>query len=252
MNTPNGYTNCEQVSSYYTIYQVPVAALQWCGIPKHQIQSHLDKSSPTAVRGVSSITYITCFEVRCRAIHNAIGSGALPVCRENGVVADDHVAAERRHIRREDLKTWIAKEFPDDKPSFLFDEIERKTHSSINKDAFLALQVDRDASRVKVIELTKQLEESLAESMALKSCMERMTPSSKEVGEREESTYLNIIGGLLGLMLGKSPAGAMQSVYINQGAIVSALLGHYDHKAGISARTLEGKFSAANKSIKQE
>lgn len=251
MNTPNGYTNCEQVSSYYAIYQVPVAALLWCGVPAHQIQGHLDKSTEK-IRGVFSNPYIPCLEVKCRVLHNMIESGVLPVCREKGVVVDDHVAPERRHIRRQDLKAWIAKEFPDDKPSFLFDEIERKTHSSINKDVYLALQADRDALKAKVISLNKKNEELLTESKALKSCMERMTTAPKEVGDREESTYLNIIGGLLALMLGKSPSGVKQSVYISQAAIISALLGHYAHKAGISPRTLDSKFADANKSIKLE
>lgn len=229
---------------------MPVAALLWCGVPAHQIQGHLDKSTET-IRGVFSNPYIPCLEVKCRVLHNMIESGALPVCREKGVVVDDHVAPERRHIRRQDLKAWIAKEFPDDKPSFLFDEIERKTHSSINKDAYLALQTDRDALKAKVIELNKKYDDSLTESMALKLCIEKMT-APKEVGDREESTYLNIIGGLLGLMLGKSPAGVEQSVYINQATIISALLGHYSHKAGLSPRTLDSKFAKANKSITHE
>jgi len=66
-----------------------------------------------------------CLELKCRAIHEAINSGELPVCRENGVVVDDndHVAPARRHVRREDLKAWIAKKFPDDMPAFLLDKI---------------------------------------------------------------------------------------------------------------------------------
>ena len=69
-------------------------------------------------------------------------------------------------------------------------------------------------------------------------------------GARAETTYLNIIGGLLGLMLGKSPAGVQQSVFQNQGAIISALLAHHGSKPGISDSTLENKFADANRSIK--
>jgi hypothetical protein len=159
LNTPNGYNSCEQVSSYFAIYPVPVAALLWCGVPAHQLEDHLDKSVETS-RGIFSNPYIPCLVIKCRVLHNMIESGVLPVCREKGVVVDDHVAPERRHIRRQDLKAWIAKEFPDDKPSFLFDEIERKTHSSIDKGAFLALQADRDALKVKAIELNKDKIES--------------------------------------------------------------------------------------------
>jgi hypothetical protein len=78
----------------------------------------------------------------------------------------------------------------------------------------------------------------------------KMTPSTKEVGDRAETTFLNIIGGLLALMLGNSPGGQKQSIYDNQASIISALLGYYSGKAGITDRTLEQKFSEANKSLK--
>jgi len=66
---------------------------------------------------------------------------------------------------------------------------------------------------------------------------------------RAETTYQNIIGGLLGLMLGKTPAGKAQSVFESQSAIISALLAHHDGKPGISSRTLEEKFAEAKRSL---
>lgn len=77
----------------------------------------------------------------------------------------------------------------------------------------------------------------------------------KPLASRAETTYLNIIGGLLALMLGKSPAGKPQSVFNDQTAIISALLAHYGEgseqktKQGITKRTLEEKFAAANRSL---
>jgi len=44
-----------------------------------------------------------------------------------------------------DLKEWAKTIAPTERPAFLFDEIERKTHFSINADSFRALQADRDA-----------------------------------------------------------------------------------------------------------
>jgi len=172
--TPEGYDSCEQIQSYFSFYQVPVAALLWCEVPNHQIQKHLDKAIQTNVRGVLKLSYMKCFEPRCRAIHLAIDSGKLAVCREKGVVVDDHVAPERRHVKREDLKKWIAKEFPDDKPAFLFDKVERTTHSSINSEAFQSLQIDRDAINVKFNNLNKENESLIEENKALKSCIEKM------------------------------------------------------------------------------
>ncbi len=86
-------------------------------------------------------------------MHETIEKGALLVSRENGKSFDgstEHVAHERRHVTRKNLKEWIAREFPSDKHVFLFDAIERKTHAAINADAFRALQADRDALKARI------------------------------------------------------------------------------------------------------
>jgi FtsZ-binding cell division protein ZapB len=252
MTSPKGFTDCEQLAAYHALYAVPVAALLWCDVPPNQIQAYLDKASQTNVRGVLSLSNIPCFEIRCRALHIAIENGELLVCREKGVPVDQHVAPERRHVRRADLKAWIAREYPNDKPAFLFDEIERKTHSAIDTEAFLALQVDRDAAKVEIKKITQQLEEITSERDVLKSCIDKMSAAQTAQnipGERSEITYLNIIGGLLNLMLSNSPSGNPQSVFQNQAAIISALLAYHENKPGISSRTLEEKFAAAKRSL---
>lgn len=71
----------------------------------------------------------------------------------------------------------------------------------------------------------------------------------KPLPPRAELTYLNIIGGLLELMLGKTPSGKSQSAYEDQAAIISALLVHHKGKSGIAKRTLEEKFAAAKRSL---
>lgn len=68
-----------------------------------------------------------------------------------------------------------------------------------------------------------------------------------ETGPRERQTLLNILAGLLGLMLGKTPAGKSQSVFGSQAAIIEALLAHYEGKSGITKRTLEEKFAQAKR-----
>jgi hypothetical protein len=184
----------------------------------------------------------------------------LKVGRDGGVsfyTNGESVAYSRRTLKRNDLKEWIAKEFPNDKPAFLFDEVERGTHTAISLESYKLLEIDKKAADTRLRKAEVWAKENiverdnlLAEIAELKSCVEKIT-LSPELGERAETTYLNIIGGLLGLMLGSSPSGVKQSVYLNQAAIISALLGHYNDKPGISTRTLEEKFSSANKSLKQ-
>ncbi len=254
MKKPWENDNCEHVQSYYTIYPMPVAAALWCGIPPNEIQEYLDASTQVH-RAIYRHPYIKCLEPRCRAMHEAIEKGALLVSRENGKSMDGsevYVAPERRHVTRQDLKEWIAREFPSDKPEFLFDEIERKTHPAIDADAFRALQAERDALKARIKKAEEWAKEIIAEQNALlgeRDSLRAIVDKMNTPGERAETTYLNIIGAMLALILGKSPGGKPQSVFANQTAIINALLGHYEGKPGISARTLEDKFAAANRSL---
>lgn len=88
---------------------------------------------------------------------------------------------------------------------------------------------------------------------ALMELQERLAATDastdRPLNVRAETTYQNIIGGLLDLMLGKTPAGKPQSVYEDQAAIISALLAHHDGKPGISKRTLEEKFAASKRNL---
>ena len=72
---------------------------------------------------------------------------------------------------------------------------------------------------------------------------------ASEPGLRSESTYLNIIGGLLTLLLGKSPAGSAYSSFRNMDAVVSALLAHHEGRPGISERTLWSKLAQARRHL---
>ena len=226
----------------------------WCKVPPDQVQDELNKSTPhPSIRGVLTHPYIPCLLARCKIIHDAIESGALPASRENGRVTAEHIAPERRYVSRENLKAWIANEYPADKPKFLFDEIERNTHAAINKDAFLSLQADRDALRAELEKARTRASETIGKMSALQGERDSLASMVEKMGvpgARAETTYLNIIGGMLGLMLGKTAAGRSQSIFENQEAIISALLGHYGDKPGITATTLENKFAEAKRRIK--
>lgn len=81
-------------------------------------------------------------EVRSRVIALAIESGALPHDREDGETLGegDRAAAERRGIMGRHLREWMIKEFPNEKPAFLFDDIERSSHTAISADAFPCIE----------------------------------------------------------------------------------------------------------------
>ena len=69
------------------------------------------------------------------------------------------------------------------------------------------------------------------------------------VGLRSETTYLNIIGAMLKLII-KQSTNEQHAALNNQSNIINALLEDNDNIQGISQRTLEAKFSAANRELK--
>jgi len=252
MNQPWESDDCADVQAYYTHYPIPVAAALWCGVPPDRVERILEQCTQVD-RAIVGHPKIPCIEPRCRAIHEAINAGILECRREGRVIAPgDHVAPERRTVARMVLKAWVAEQFPASKPAFLFDELERGAHSAINADSFRALQADRDALKARIEKATdayrtlKQERDALeAERNSLRGIVDKRAAP----GDRAETTYLNIVGGLLGLLLGQSPSGKPYSSFASQAAIISALLAHYDGKPGVSARTLEEKLAAAKRSL---
>lgn len=258
MTKPWENDSCDTVQACYSVYHVPVAAALWCGVPANQVAEELRKAIPVGqsnALGKATLRhpYLKCLEPRIRAIHAAIDAGELPTCREDGRKVDDHVAYGRRHVYGLDLKEWAKSIAPTERPAFLFDDIERNTHPEITADTYRALKAERDS-------LVSQLEKSKSDARELRNQnneVERLNQSLQVTiekmsvpGERAETTYLNIIGAMLDLMLGKSPGGQSHSVFSNQSAVIQALLGYHEGKQGIAARTLEEKFAEAKRSIK--
>jgi len=179
MKKPWENETCENIYSYSSAYSVPVAAALWCGIPVNEIDHYLE-SATEVTPAILRHPHVKCLEQRCRVIHDAIASGALPVSRENGLLATDYVKPARRYVSRKHLKEWLSKEFPSEKPAFLFDGVERNTHPAINADSFRALQADRDAAQAEIermnliiSNLTKERNSLLGENKSLQSMLEK-------------------------------------------------------------------------------
>jgi hypothetical protein len=136
LNTPNGYKNCDHITFLFKFDLAHITAMLWCGVPEDQVQGHLIHAKEIR-SGIYDLEYMPCLKLRCQLIHTAIEQGNLSVCRENGIPVDagDHVARARRHVRHKDLKEWMTLNFENDKPSFLFGEIECNALLAINNDA---------------------------------------------------------------------------------------------------------------------
>lgn len=247
-------------SSLEKVYYKPIeAALRWCNLIEHEVLI-LQTVGNNLFPAVGDFPQWPCLRANAEKIYDAVINGSLIHGRDGRTVsAGDHVAKERLTIRHTDLKKWMAENYPDQKPKFLFDDIERATHTAINADSFRALQADRDALKARIEKATEEyrklrqeLDTITGERDSLRQIVDslsKQTQTASAVDPRSETTYLNIIGAMLDIVLGKSPAGQKHSIYDNQGAVISALLAYHEGKQGIASRTLEQKFADAKRSL---
>ena len=181
--------------------------------------------------------------------HGELAHGKAGIVREGVHLELNDPALTIRHV---DLKSWVAHYYPGEKPSFLFDEMERALHPALNPHSLSVLLAEREAAKVELAEL-RQAHENLraAHEVLAKDHAARVAESdnAREPGSRAESTYLNVIGGLLSLLLGKSPGGKPYSSFTSQEAVINALVAHHGDQLGISKSTLENKFAQARRRL---
>lgn len=114
------------------------------------------------------------------------------------------------------------------------------------------LVMDREALKLQLADKVQAWDALYEQFQTLSQEHQARTEHEKRSGmpgARSESTYLNIVGGLLTLLLGKSPNGVPYSSLETLESVISALVAHYGDKSGISERTLWAKFSAAKRHL---
>lgn len=244
-------------SSLEKAYYTPVeAALRWCNLIAHEVLI-LEKVGFDVLPGVGMFPQWPCLRVNAEKILDAIHNGEIPYGRDGKtVIAGEQVAKHRLTIRHSDLRAWMATHYPNQKPAFLFDEVEKQMHASITVDAYQTLQAENRRINIRLenaITTFQQQKQQITDLQGENSSLKQMVDNSvgASVDARSERSYLNVIGGLLQLMLSHSPSGHKHSVFDNQAAIVSALLAYHEGKYGISSTNLEKKFAEANRSIKE-
>ncbi|CDH34131.1 hypothetical protein [Xenorhabdus bovienii] len=243
-------------SSLEKAYYTPVeAALRWCNLIAHEVLI-LERVGTGVLPSVGMFPQWPCLRVNAEKILDAIHNGEIPYGRDGKTVNQgEQVAKHRLTIRHSDLKTWLTKNYPNQKPPFLFDSIEQKLHAGITVEAYQTLETENKRLNIRLqdaIKTFKQQKEQISELQGERDSLRQMVDNyNPNINPRSETTYLNIIGGLLDIMLGTSPSGKQLSVYNNQASVISALLACHEGKSGISARTLESKFAEAKRSIKQ-
>lgn len=81
------------------------------------------------------------------------------------------------------------------------------------------------------------------------SRIQRPTGQQTTVTEKQKNAYLNIIGALLGLLLGSSPSGVPYSQFQNQQAVIDGIHANFGEAPGLSLRNLQEKFAQAKRML---
>jgi hypothetical protein len=147
-------------------------------------------------------------------------------------------------IRHVDLRAWMQKFYPDQRPAFLFGKLERAIAPGISAAAFQTVMVEREALRA-------ALNDAHVEIERYRKISKRSLPETP-LTRRSEQTYTHIVGGLLTLLLGQSPGGIPYSSFKTMEAIISALIAHHGNLSGITERTLWAKLVAAKRQVAKE
>lgn len=236
-----------------THYRPIEAAIRWSGLVRFE-QRILDALEHRALPDAHEFPRWPMLRLHAERIFDALVHGELPFGKAGIVRPAQRPSLDDPEltVRHVDLKAWMARYYPGEKPEFLFDGIERALHPAIDAGALSVLLAEREAAKAQLAGLAQLHDTLRAEHEALvKNHARRVTGSehAREPGPRSESTYLNIIGGLLSLLLGKSPSGTAYSSFHNMDAVVSALLAHHEGRPGLSERTLWAKLAQARRHL---
>ncbi len=227
-------------------YRPIEAAIRWCGLQKHERQI-LAAVGDRQIPHASEFPRWPTLRLNCERIFDAILNGELRYALHGIAVVRRHPVAEAElphvTVRHVDLKTWMTAFYPECKPTFLFSRFERASLPAIA----VRLQIEPHDHPAPPFPIApRNIKDHRAKSST------RETDTNAELGPRSEATYLHIVGGLLGVLLGRSASGKPNSSFRNQEAIINALLAEHGDRLGISERTLEAKFAAAKRAILRE
>lgn len=186
------FNNCDNIKNNFDYLTVPEAAIVWCGIPRSELAFELAqcvrKGDGNALsRNIMKHPYIQCVEPRCELLHKAFDDGKLKMGRDgdkggyiNGQKEAEaeaanymsggtgHISPDRRTIKINDLKEFIAEYHPDDMPKTLFSDIDIHKLKPITHDDYSALLAKNKALEARLEKAKAVFQEQRAEIAILK------------------------------------------------------------------------------------
>ncbi|MDQ0703985.1 hypothetical protein QF043_002777 [Pseudomonas sp. W3I7] len=232
-------------------YRPIEAAIRWCDLLSHETQI-LESAWDNSDRLINIFPQWPCLHARVGKILDAarnqeIPYGAFGITVPPGTPVDPRLLT----IRHSDLKRWMLYYHPDQRPSFLFSQT-TSDQEAIRHSTFLILQADRDALQIQLKATEAKLQSLTAELKAAgleRDTLRRLAENKQELSDVSRTSFLNVIGALVNIMLGSSQAGRKHSIFDSQASIVDSITGHYGGVPGLSKRSLDEKFAAGRRSL---
>lgn len=227
MNQP---THLNATKVFYSPIEV---AIRWSDLLEHEpdiLERVFQETDPAA----GTLGYWSVLNLNLERLLDAMRHGELPYGKA-GITQNDPalLTSPELTVRHVDVKRWIALAYPAHKPAFLFDESERLPMQAIDQPAAQALLQQIHSLTARSVTRQRSIQEE----------------SQLRLNSRAETTYLNIIGALLTLLLGHSPGGIRYSVFNTLESVISALIAHHTGRPGITERTLWAKFADAKRQL---
>lgn len=169
---------------------------------------------------------------------------------------EERVVPEETYVEVFGLAGWL--EFRGIYLGAVFEEEYLTSEAELTQRILYLLKVERFAQRrpqmledqelqggAENLFLRHELAKMEMEISALQAPRENYHP----ITEKQKSAYLNIIGALLGLLLGVSPAGQPYSKFQTQQSIIDSIHANFGEAPGLSQRNLEEQFSQAKRQL---
>jgi hypothetical protein len=230
-------------------YRPIEAAIRWSGLAQYEAHI-LDVLDGRRLPEPVEFPQWPKLRLNAERIYDGVVNKELRVAI-NGVAITDGATADDPNytVRHLDLKAWMSRFYPDERPAFLFSRIERHTHPFMSLEAAQALFLERDALRLRSEQREHENQKLRTQLRAITARVTVTPEETNALSPRSETTYLHIIGAFLRLVLGQSPAGQPYSRFRTQEAIISALVALHGERLGITERTLQAKFAAAKRAL---
>ncbi|MFN1266825.1 ATP-binding protein [Pseudomonas lundensis] len=231
-------------------YYHPIeAAIRWSNLHRFEL-SILAHLGPRMRPNPDDFPRWPALYLNSERLYCALSNGDLPfgkrgiICQDLNLLDDPDLSICEPH-----LKAWMQRDYPEEKPSFLYGPAERRglTWMALQEMSanHAALKVQLDMCAEKAAQLKERntlLKRALAE-------VRRLPPPGEVLSDRGRSALLNIIGGLLTTLRGSSPGGQRYSQFDSDAAIIQTVMSYHGGRVGITERTMQKHFAAARRSL---